>query len=142
MKRIVTVAGKVFIGIAFVVATSIAAFWLTDRDGWNKRHFDRIVPGMTRAELLAGLREEPDCIVRVRRSEAWFYRGAMGSVPCQTAADNPAALPTAYGTLQILVGPDGRVRAVAIDGERYLRIANGGSLPASTLQALSVSDAE
>jgi hypothetical protein len=129
------------LGLTVLGASGVGIFYLTDRDGWNKRKYDRIQTGITREELLSVLGEQPDCVVAIGRSEAWFYRGALGAVPCPSHVDQPAELPTLYGTLQILLGPDGRVRAVAMDGERSTKIPNG-TLFASTLQLLPMSEVQ
>ena len=123
------------------VGACAAAFYLADRDGWNKRAFDRVRPGMSRAEAERALGEHPDCVVRVGRSEAWFYRGALGTVSCRSRVERLADLPTVYGTLQLLVGPDARVRAIAMDGERSLDTVSGPQF-ASVLKLLPASLAE
>jgi hypothetical protein len=129
-------------GATFTVAAAgVGVFYLTNRDGWNKRAYDRIHPGMTRAEAIRALGEEPDCVVSVGRSEAWFYRGSLGDVTCRTHVAQVSELPTLYGTLQLLIGQDGKVRAVAMDGERSLRTSEGDQF-ASTLRLLSNSEVE
>jgi hypothetical protein len=45
MRRMATVAAAVVLGTAILGAACAGVFFLTDREGWNKRHFDRIVPG-------------------------------------------------------------------------------------------------
>ena len=135
MARAARLILKSFLAVLALAAACATVFYLTDRDGWNKRAYDRVRPGMSRAELASALSDRPDCVITVGRSEALFYRGALGEVPCVPHVARAEELPTLYGTLQILVGPDGRVTAVAMDGERLLKTAKGEHF-ASTLEAL------
>jgi hypothetical protein len=141
MTRLARLILKSFLAVTALAAGCATLFYLTDRDGWNKRAYDRIRPGMSRAELAEALGDRPDCVVSVGPSEAWFYRGALGEVRCLDHVARAEELPTLYGTLQILVGPDGRVTAVAMDGERPLKTAKGAHF-ASTLESLPRFEAE
>jgi hypothetical protein len=135
MVRVARTILKSLLALTALGAGCAAVFYLTDRDGWNKRAYDRIRPGMSRSELRETLGDRPDCVISVGSSEAWFYRGALGEVPCLAHVARAEELPTLYGTLQVLVGPDGRVTAVAMDGERMLKTAKGEHF-ASTLASL------
>jgi hypothetical protein len=114
------IARRLLQGVAaclFLAASCARVFYLTDRDGWNKRKYDLIQVGMTRVEAREALGDSPDCVIPLGRAEAWFFRGAFGSVECHGPVSSVAELPSVYGALQILIGPDGRVRAVAMRRE-------------------------
>lgn len=107
----------------------------------NHQAHQRLALGMSTAQVRALLGREPDCIVMVGRSAAWFYGDAFGVGPCPSSVAAPSSLPRAYDSLQVLVAPDGRVTAFALDGESGLTSTKGGArgqslaeLPASHIQ--------
>jgi hypothetical protein len=95
----------------------------------------RLEVGMVRYDAMRTVGRAPDCIVRVARSEAWFFAADPATIACPGASSAAESLPRAYASLQVLIGPGGRVTAIAFDGEARLRTTRG-DWPGSSLSEL------
>jgi hypothetical protein len=93
----------------------------------NHRAHTKLKLGMSVSEVREVVGREPDCIVRVLRSRAWLFGGAYGIDPCPQSVDAPSDLPRAYNSIQVLIGPSGRVTAFTLDGESCVLSAKGAA---------------
>lgn len=91
----------------------------------NNRAHARLKLGMTAGEVLQIIGREPDCTVRLSKSQALYFATGFGMGACPSRVDIPAELPRDYDSLQVLTGPGGRVTAFALDGESCISSARG-----------------
>jgi hypothetical protein len=120
---------------ALIIGATVVALLVMALAGWtaydlywtrrNHQAYDRLMLGMTAAQVREVAGREPDCVVGVGRSSAWFFGDAWGIAQCPSGVKEPSALPRAYDSLQVLVAADGRVIAYALDGESGLTSAKG-----------------
>jgi hypothetical protein len=113
--------------LAAVLVTALAGWTAYDlyRTRQNHRAHDRLALGMSSSQVREIMGRGPDCIVSVGRSTAWFFSDAWGIGQCPSSVPAPSSLPRGYDSLQVLVAPDGRVGAFALDGESGLTSAKG-----------------
>jgi hypothetical protein len=83
----------------------------------NHRAHSVLKLGMSAGQVHGILGRKPDCVVRLARSQVFFFADAFGVDPCPASVAAPSELPRAYDSLQVLMGPDGRVAAFTLDGE-------------------------
>jgi hypothetical protein len=110
------------IALAILLATPAAALL-----GWsaydvylgdaNHRAHSELKLGMSADQVDRIIGRGPDCVVFLARSQALFFGDAFGVGPCPLHVATPSELPRAYNSLQVLIGPDGRVAAFTLDGE-------------------------
>jgi hypothetical protein len=107
----------------------------------NSRAYQRVEIGMPAERLTGVVGREPDCVVRIKQSQALYYAADEEGVRCLLRATVASELPHAYASLQVLVGPDGQVAAVGFEGEGLVR-SGMGALTVGSLAALPTASIE
>ena len=112
------------------------------RTDTNYRAQRALTIGMPANDVVRLVGRPPDCVVRIARSEAWFYWSEpLFADTCPSALSRPSELPHELQSLQVLVGADQRVVAYALEGE-WSVVSSRGPAKGSSLAGIPLSHYE
>jgi hypothetical protein len=113
--------------------------WDTRGHRANASAYGRLTVGLSREQVISAVGRDPDCRVKIGRSEAWYFVARPLEASCPVFVSQPSELPRAYASVQVLIGPDARSVAVGFDGEAVNVQSTTGAMAGSSLAELPAS---